>query len=191
MNVTTQPAEKPIPADQPLTTEELDALEALAPGIFPGPWRYDPRNKNIWDNALPILEVVYNADELGPFVAAAREAIPRLIVELKHLREENAYLKSDTAPYVWMLSADYTLDDLPEPFVSPAAAKAKAETDYLTGNYVDPASAITEGDAALEWVPILDCDAAQLLDKGVRTGLIVSRVEVKGRAVPSETAAGA
>lgn len=85
MNVTTQPAEKPIPADKPLTAEELDALEALAPGIFPGPWSYDPHNKNIWDNALPILEVVYNADELGPFVAAAREAVPRLIAEVRRL----------------------------------------------------------------------------------------------------------
>lgn len=190
MNVTTQPADTPAPTDQPLTTEELDALEALAPGIFPGPWRYDPRNKNIWDNALPILEVVYNADELGPFVAAAREAIPRLVAENRRLRGENAYLKADTPPYVWMYSSDH-YGDTPEPFASMQAARAKAELDYLTGNYADPASAVAEGEAALEWVPILDCDADQLLDKGARTGLIVSRVEVKGRVVPSEAAAGA
>lgn len=85
MDTTIRPAETPVPADQPLTREELDALEALAPGIFPGPWRYDPHHKNVFDNALPIVEVVYNADELGPFVAAAREAIPRLIAEIRRL----------------------------------------------------------------------------------------------------------
>lgn len=90
MNTITRPADTPIPADQPLTVEELDALEALAPVIFPGPWRYDPHNKNVWDNALPILEVVYNADEIGPFVAAAREAIPRLIAEVRMLRAGTA-----------------------------------------------------------------------------------------------------
>lgn len=107
MNVTTQPAEKPIPADQPLTTEELDALEALVPAIFPGPWRYDPHNKNIWDNALPILDVVYNADELGPFAAAAREAIPRLIAENRQMREAIARLwklQLHAVDHAWMVA---------------------------------------------------------------------------------------
>lgn len=107
MNVTTQPAEKPIPADQPLTTEELDALEALVPAIFPGPWRYDPHNKNIWDNALPILDVVYNADELGPFVAAAREAVPRLIAENRQMREAIGRLwklELHAVDHAWMVA---------------------------------------------------------------------------------------
>lgn len=92
MDTTTRPADTPVPADKPLTTEELDALEALAPAVFPGPWRYEPHNKNVWDNALPILEAVYNGDEIGPFVAAAREAIPRLIAENRQLREAIARL---------------------------------------------------------------------------------------------------
>lgn len=139
MNVTTQPAEKPIPADQPLTTEELDALEALAPGIFPGPWRYDPRNKNIWDNALPILEVVYNADELGPFVAAAREAIPRLIAENRQMREAIGRLwklELHAVDQTWMvtnvelaraLHGSPVLDEIAE------EAAARALPDMLAG----------------------------------------------------------
>lgn len=85
MNSTTRPADKSIPADQPLTTEELDALDALAPATFPGPWRYERGNRSAWDNALPILDVVYNGDEIGPFAAAAREAMPRLIAEIRRL----------------------------------------------------------------------------------------------------------
>ncbi len=107
MDATIRPAEKPIPVDQPLTTEELDALEALAPGIFPGPWSYEPHNKNIWDHALPILEVVYNADELGPFVAAAREAIPRLIAENRQMREAIARLwklQLHAVDHTWMVA---------------------------------------------------------------------------------------
>lgn len=87
MNSTARPPDRPIPADQPLTSEELDALDALAPATFPGPWRYEPSNRSVWDNALPILDVVYNGDEIGPFAAAAREAMPRLIAENRQLRE--------------------------------------------------------------------------------------------------------
>lgn len=107
MNVTTQPAEKPIPVDKPLTTEELDTLEALAPAVFPGPWRYEPRNRNVWDHALPILEVVYNGDEIGPFVAAAREAIPRLIAENRQLREAIGRLwklELHAVDHAWMVA---------------------------------------------------------------------------------------
>lgn len=139
MNVTTQPAEKPIPADQPLTTEELDALEALAPGIFPGPWSYDPRNKNIWDNALPILEVVYNADELGPFVAAAREAIPRLIAENRQMREAIARLwklQLHAVDHTWMVAnTDLTRALHGSPVLDAIAgeAAARALPDMLAG----------------------------------------------------------
>lgn len=107
MDTTTRPADTPVPADKPLTTEELDALEALAPAVFPGPWRYEPHNKNVWDNALPILEAVYNGDEIGPFVAAAREAIPRLIAENRQLREAIARLwklELHAVDHTWMVA---------------------------------------------------------------------------------------
>lgn len=104
---TTRPADTPAPTDQPLTTDELDALEALAPAVFPGPWRYEPRNRNVWDHALPILEVVYNGDEIGPFVAAARDAVPRLIAENRQLRAAIGRLwKLELHPvdHTWMVS---------------------------------------------------------------------------------------
>lgn len=107
---------------------------------------------------------------------------------IRELEQENAYLKADRPHYVWMLSDDSPFRSDPELFVSSAAAKAAAEADYLTCNYADPASAIAEGDAVLEWVPILHTDAEQLLDGNGRTGLIVMRVQVKGRMDPAETA---
>lgn len=107
MSTTIRPADQPTPTDQPLTTDELDTLEALAPAVFPGPWRYEPHNRNVWDNALPILEVVYNGDEIGPFVAAAREAIPRLIAENRQLREAIGRLwklELHAVDHTWMVS---------------------------------------------------------------------------------------
>lgn len=111
-----------------------------------------------------------------------------LLAEVDRLTEENAYLKADTPPYIWMYSDDHYGSSEPEPFASREAAHAKAEADYLAANFIDPATALAEGDAALEWSPILDCDADQLLDKGARTGLIVARIQVQGRLDPAESA---
>lgn len=91
-----------------MTPEELDAIEALADAVPEGPWvveadgcgdewwfgdtgqvlvRSEP-SKPTWDQDPLVMAGTDTA--LADFIAAAREAIPRLVVEVRTLTEERA-----------------------------------------------------------------------------------------------------
>jgi hypothetical protein len=91
--------------DERITDSELDAMGARAEAATPGPWetihKYDgglysdhvvsPDRRCIANiNAHPNFGgKPYKAKEIAEFIAHSREDIPRLIAEVRRLREEN------------------------------------------------------------------------------------------------------
>lgn len=88
---------------------DLDRLDALAAAATPGPWQEDGP---WWSNHVSGWVITTGADRnavayqpLGwdrlptsaadaAFIAAARDAVPALVAEVRRLREENAGLKN-------------------------------------------------------------------------------------------------
>jgi hypothetical protein len=93
--------------DESISDAELDALEALAEGAVKGPWKsyLEGRDHFAGDNFIrtggddtdgpdmyvqlyygtkPVIDVATH-----DFVAAARQAIPRLVAEVRRLRASN------------------------------------------------------------------------------------------------------
>lgn len=82
-----------------MTQEELDRLESLANAATGGSWEVgDP-----YDGRTALLVAVYGmgmevadtqTEKDAAFIAAARDAVPSLIAEVRRLREENEALHS-------------------------------------------------------------------------------------------------
>ena len=78
-----------------MTNEELDRLEALAKAATPGPWYHVYEGSSDWqvygphDDIKPVASLHrYHAPSCpdAPFIAAARDAVPALVAEVKRLR---------------------------------------------------------------------------------------------------------
>lgn len=74
-----------------VTDEELNELEALANEATPGPWRVtaDPVVSINVEAPSTFIAIDYWERDAN-FVVAARDALPRLIAEVRQLREELA-----------------------------------------------------------------------------------------------------
>lgn len=80
-----------------MTPEELASIEALANSATPGPWRVDHSGDVVYDE--PYVGVVGVAENLSEddaaFIAAARQAVPTLVAEVKRfefdLEEASAF----------------------------------------------------------------------------------------------------
>ena len=87
---------------EPMTPEELDAIEARATAATAGPWTYEgsgcihTRATEHYDpeDEAYVLEVLRGPDDPsrhtanGRFVAAARTDVPALVAEVRRLRTE-------------------------------------------------------------------------------------------------------
>jgi hypothetical protein len=86
--------------DEPLTDAELDELERLIAEASPGPWRAwvgpgigGPEFISLGDDDSQADMYVQHDESPAPaadldFIAAARNYTPRLIAEIRRLREE-------------------------------------------------------------------------------------------------------
>lgn len=72
-----------------MTTQELDALEALCDGAAPGPWTVDNASGNIKAHNATVAYDTW-AEREGAFIAASRTAMPQLIADVRRLTGENA-----------------------------------------------------------------------------------------------------
>jgi hypothetical protein len=75
-----------------LSEAELDAIEARAAAALPGPWQGDPLTGTmvVDQRGREIVScLAYPADALPTveFIAQARTDVPRLVAEVRHLRE--------------------------------------------------------------------------------------------------------
>lgn len=92
-----------------MTTQELDALQALCDGATAGPWVIvgaynqfidsapesdDPRTiiAEAWQRNAMMDPTVQGKANLA-FIAAARTAMPQLIADVRRLTDENAFLR--------------------------------------------------------------------------------------------------
>jgi len=98
---------------KPLMEEELKGIEARCNAATPGPWTNELRYiaghiPGGRPNGEIIMEARYwsgseNAglpERNSAFVAAARTDVPRLLTELRRLREENRELKAKIAEHL-------------------------------------------------------------------------------------------
>lgn len=87
-----------------MTDAELDALERLANATTPGPWtRHNVHLRDVDDNVFSVQDSIGPPDAIEPvirceggyfppygpdaeFICAARDAIPKLIDEVRRLR---------------------------------------------------------------------------------------------------------
>jgi hypothetical protein len=69
-----------------MTNDELDTLDALAAAATPGPWEMGTGKAY---NVLTLTEVLAEGLESADaaFIAAARDAVPALVAEVRRLRE--------------------------------------------------------------------------------------------------------
>lgn len=72
-------------------TLDLDALHALCDRATPGPWRFDDCDRMVRNElAIVVCDVDCGSQEAdaadGSFIAAARDALPKLIAEVRRLR---------------------------------------------------------------------------------------------------------
>ena len=96
-----------------ITESWLAELGGVAAKATPGPWEYDgqhyeistPRGESYWliisesrsapDQEHPPDEFGHQYDANYAFIAAAREAVPKLIAEVRRLQAENAAMARD------------------------------------------------------------------------------------------------
>jgi hypothetical protein len=78
----------------PLTDDELKAIEARANAATPGPWKAEGDDECILyvraANGHTVVTTdsgVYTTDEDAIFIAAARTDVPKLVAEVRRLRE--------------------------------------------------------------------------------------------------------
>jgi hypothetical protein len=77
-----------------VTDTELSEYEALAAAATPGPWRAERDHLGHWritwphsQNSSILRKQKVFSDEDVAFIAAAREAVPALVAEVRRLRE--------------------------------------------------------------------------------------------------------
>jgi hypothetical protein len=161
-----------------LTEQRLAEIEALIPPLFPGPWWIERRRGGatlIYDNALPILTVLCNDDDLAPFVSAVRTAVPDLLAEIKRLSAE------PTA--VWWLDLDGELAD-PEVFRTESVAKDDAVRTHRDANQIGLFA--DDPEPVFDWRKHRD-GGTELYVDGEATGMIVRQLTVKDAATAVTT----
>lgn len=76
-----------------MTPAELDELEKLANAATPGPWEaLDNGDAYVVLGDVTDICCPHHAEDME-FIASSREAIPKLIVEVRRLREKNEALQ--------------------------------------------------------------------------------------------------
>jgi hypothetical protein len=86
-----------------MTDEELDRLEALAKAATQGPWTVDDHESAEHVHGpgpVPAATAIRHED--AAFIAASRDAVPRLVAEVRRLRaerDEANHLVSKLAPF--------------------------------------------------------------------------------------------
>jgi hypothetical protein len=72
-----------------LTPADLDRLEALAAAATLGPWSAIPSRHHTWHvldgYGMVLVEDLFSGDDAA-LIAAAREAVPTLVAEVRRLR---------------------------------------------------------------------------------------------------------
>jgi len=100
---TTKPGEGDMTTESDITDEELERIEQLCRAATPAPWKSFIEGRDHWGGSDFIqaserdieLSGASHADQ--DFIASARQDVPRLVAEVRRLRDALAAMKKDEA----------------------------------------------------------------------------------------------